>query len=185
VNGRLRDRRRVVAVALVAAVVVAGTALAFRHRDADPVASPESNRYVWETADCGRGTFTMEFDPAHGAAVSQGGQTLATASLTDRRITCSAPIQQHKTTPDESPFTGDLDRRSYKATTFTCSTDAALEIVVNPIWEGSEIVGSTLLVVERDAKTSIASAIFKRDPRDGHNWSRTYWDADLCTPSEP
>lgn len=184
---RRRARRQAAPAALAAAgivtVLLAAPAFAFRHQIADLWASaePEKNLYVRAFADCGQGTFTVEFDPTRGATVRQDGQTLARASLTERQIECDAPIRRFKGTPDESPYHGEPDGVSHDATKVTCATDAALEVAVNPVWYGSEIVGSNLLVAERGTKRLIATAGFKRDPTDGRTYSQAYWDTSVCS----
>ena len=183
---RRRARRKAAPAALAAAgiitVLLAAPAFALRHQIADLWASaePEKNLYVQAFADCGQGTFILEFDPAHGAAVRQDGQTLARASLTDRRIECDAPIRHFKGTPDESPWHGELEGSS-AATTVICETDVELQVAVNPVWYRSEIVGSNMLVADRKTKRLIASAGFKRDPTDDRTYSQTYWDTRMCS----
>jgi hypothetical protein len=183
---RRRARRKAAPAALAAVgimtVLLAAPAFALRHQIADLWASaePEKNLYVRAFADCGQGTFTLEFDPERGAVVRQAGQTLARASVTDRQIECDAPIQRFKGTPAESPYHGEPDGISHAATKVTCVTDVELEVAVNPVWFGSEIVGSNLLVAERGTKRLIATAGFKRGP-DGRNYSQTYWDTRICS----
>jgi hypothetical protein len=126
----------------------------------------------------------LRFDPSAGATVVADGKTLATASLDDRQITCSAPVVQHTTTPDESPYTeADVDRNRASATTVTCTGDTPLEVEVNPIYWDDSIVGSSLLVARRDTKAIIAAAWFKRDPSDGRTWKKVYWSSKACSPS--
>lgn len=183
---RRRARRKALpaamAATLIVAVLLAAPAFALRHQIVDlwKQASPQTNQYVRAFAQCGQGTFSIEFDPARGAAAVQGGQTLATASLSDRQIECDAPIHPFKSTPDGSPWQGELKGRSYEATTVTCETSAALEVAVNPIWnQYGQIVGSALLVAERSTRRTIASAVFERD--ETRNWSRAYWMKSVCT----
>lgn len=184
---RRRARRKaapaVLAAGLIIAVLLAAPAVAFRSQldDLWAQAEPEKNLYVRAVADCGEDTFTLEFDPERGAVVRQDGQTLARASLTGREIDCHGPVRMFKSTPDEFPYHGELDGRSDAATTVTCATDARLQIVINPIWFGSKLTGSTLGVAERATKRLIASAVFERDPGDGRNWSRTYWNSAVCS----
>ena len=184
---RLARRRAApvaLAVVVAAAVVLAAPALAFRHQIAGWFASPETNHYPWASAACGQAPFSLRFDPSAGATVVAGGKTLATASLDDRQITCAGPIVQHTTTPDESPYTeAGIDRDRASATTVACTGDTPLEVEVNPIYEGDSIVGSSLLVAQRDTKAIIASAWFKRDPSDGRIWRKVYWSSKACRPS--
>jgi hypothetical protein len=180
---RRRARRKALPAALagtfIVAVLLAAPAFALRHQIADlwKEASPQTNQYVVAFARCGQGSFSVEFDPVRGAAAKQGGQTLATASLSDRQIECDAPIRTFKSTPDGSPWHGELTARSYEATTVTCETNAALEVAVNPIWnEYGKIVGSALLVADRNTRQVIASAVF-----DSPASSRTYWMESICS----
>jgi hypothetical protein len=184
---RRRARRKAapaaLAVAAIITVLLAAPAFALRHQISDLWASaePERNLYVTAVADCGQGTFTLEFDPESGATVLQDGQTLAHASLSDRQIDCQAPIRQLKGTPDESPWHGDLDGTTSAATTLTCQTGFDLQVGVNPVWFGNEIVGSSLLVADRETQRLIASAGFKRDPTTDTRYSDTYWDTRVCS----
>jgi hypothetical protein len=187
---RRRARRKaapaILAAAAIVTVLLAAPAFALRHQIADLWASaePEKNLYVTAVADCGHGTFTLEFDPDRDAIVLQDGQMLAHASLNDRQIDCDAPIHELKATPDESPWHGDLEGTSSVATTVTCQTDVDLQIGVNPVWFGDEIVGSSLLVADRYTKRLIASAGFKRDPTTDTRYSDTYWDTKVCSARE-
>jgi hypothetical protein len=173
------------AVGAIIAVLVAGSAFALRHQIADlwSSAEPAKGLYVRAFANCGQGPFTLEFHPARGAVVRQGEDTLARASFTDRQIECNAPIHTFKGTPDESPYHGGLEARSYEATTVTCQTGAALQVAVNPIWdEHGNIVGSTMLVAERATRQTIASAALKEpDPTAYPGTSRIYYAPDVCT----
>lgn len=185
---RRRATRKRVPAALAAgaiiAILVAGPAFALRQQIADlwVSAEPKSNLYVRAFADCGQGTFTVEFNPARGAVARQGGDTLARASVTDRQIECKAPVRTFKRTPDESPYRGELEERSYQATTITCQTDAALQVAVNPIWdEHGKIVGSTMLVAERATRQLIASTVLKEpDPTASPGTSRINY-ARVCS----
>jgi hypothetical protein len=172
------------AAGAIIAILVAGPAFALRHQIADLWASaePERNLYVRAFADCGEGQFTVEFNPARGAVVRQGGDVLARASFTDRQIECNAPIRTFKGTPDESPYHGGLAARSYETTTVTCETGAALQVAVNPIWdEHDKIVGSTMLVVERATRQVIVSAVLKEpDPTASPGTSRLNYASALC-----
>jgi hypothetical protein len=185
---RRRARRKgaptAVAAAAIVAILIAGPAFALRHQIEDlwSSAEPAKNLYVLAYADCGQGPFTLVFDPVDGAVVRQGGETLATASVADRRIECDAPIHTFKGTPDEDPYQGGGPwRASYEATTVTCETDAALQVAVNPIWERSEIVGSSLVVAERATRDVIASAVLKEpDPTASPGTARTYFARGVC-----
>jgi hypothetical protein len=185
---RRRATRKRVPAALAAgtiiAILVAGPAFALRHQIADlwESAEPARNLYVRAFADCGEGPFTVEFNPARGAVVRQDGDVLARASVTDRLIECDAPIRTFQGTPDESPYRGELEARSYEATTVTCDTDAALQVAVNPIWdEHGKIVGSTMLVAERATKQVIASAVLKKpDPTASPGTSRVNYASAVC-----
>lgn len=172
------------AVGAIIAILVAGPAFALRHQIADLWASaePTSNLYVRAFADCGQGPFTLEFNPALGAVVRQGRDTLARASVTDRQIECDAPIRTFKGTPDESPYRGEPGGRSYQATTITCQTDAALHVAVNPIWdEHGKIVRSTMLVADRATRQVIASTVLKEpDPTASPGTSRINYASDVC-----
>ncbi|HEX6702132.1 MAG TPA: hypothetical protein VF101_15495 [Gaiellaceae bacterium] len=186
---RRRARRQrapaVLAAALVLVVVVAGPAFAFRHQIADwwSSASPETNHFVDAFAECGRGAFTLTFDPESGATVQRQGQTLAGASFRDRQISCDATIHLRKGTPDElNVYHGVLDRSSGNGTSVTCSTDTPLEIEVHPVWFENEIVGSGLTVAEAGTRTDIAGVLMKRGET-GRNWSRVYWSSDVCSTS--
>lgn len=186
---RRRARRQrapaVLAAALVLVVVVAAPAFAFRHRIADwwSSASPETNHFVDAFAECGRGAFTLTFDPEGGATVQQQGQTLASASFRDRQISCDAKIHLREGTPDELNVYRDvLDRNSGKATSVTCSTDTPLEVEVHPVWYENEILGSGLTVAEAETRTDIAGVLIKRDET-GRNWSRVYWRSEVCSTS--
>lgn len=189
VRRRARRKSTPVAVAaiLIVAILVAAPAFAFRSQldDLWSTAEPEKGVFVQAVADCGVGPFTLEFDPERSAVVRQLGKPLAHASLTEREIDCRAPIRSLKVTPAESPWHGLLDSRSYGTATVSCAVEGPLRIVVNPIWLDvageSPIVGSTLLVAERHTSRSIASAVFKREPGDARNWSRTYWDSRVCS----
>lgn len=190
---RRRARRKQAPAALAAGAIVAALlaapAFAFRDQIADwwGTSSPERGEFVKAVAECGQGNFTLSFHPEGGAVVRQGEQTLARASLTEREIECDAPIRLVKSTPAESPYHGALDGRSYGATRVRCVTNVPLEIMVNPVWYEDEttgswrVIGSSLLVAERETKRSIASAVFKRGPTDGRNWSRTYWNPAVCS----
>jgi hypothetical protein len=186
VRRRARTQRAPIALAAAAilAILIAGPAFALRHQIEDlwTSAEPAKNLYVLAYADCGQGPFTLEFDPAGGAVVRQGGETLATASVTDRRIECDARIHTVKGTPDEDPYQGGGPwRASYVATTVSCESDAALQVAVNPIWdEHGKIVGSSLLVAERATRDVIASAVVKEpEPTASPGTARTYY-ADVC-----
>jgi hypothetical protein len=186
---RRRARRQrapaVLAAALVLVIVVATPAFAFRHQIAGwwSSASPETNHFVDAFAECGRGAFTLTFDPESGATVEQRGQTLASASFRDRQISCDATIQLREGTPDELNVYRDvLDRSSGKAASVTCATDTPLEVEVHPVWFENEIVGSGLVVAEHGTRTDIAGALIKRD-EGGRNWSRVYWRSDVCSTS--
>lgn len=191
VRRRARRRQRPLAIAGAAglAIAVAAPALAFRNDLTDlwATAEPERNLYVRAFADCGEGSFTLEFHPREGASVRQGDETLATASRTQRTIQCGAPIQSSKGVPDSSPYRGEPDKRSYKRVILECVTDAPLQIAVNPIWNSGEdgveeratISGSTMLVADRRTKRVLASAVLVGDPQ-GRNWSRTYWSSSSC-----
>ena len=88
VRRRARRRRRplVVAGGAALAIVLAAPALAFRDDLTDLWASAESERnlYVRAFADCGEGSFTLEFDPVEGASIRQGDARLVAASPTER-----------------------------------------------------------------------------------------------------
>lgn len=185
---RRRARRKrtpaVLAVGVAIAILVAGPAFALRHRIADLWASaePAKGLYVRAYADCGEGQFTFEFDPVRGAVVRHDGETLAKASVTDRRIECNAPIHTLKGPPAEDPYHGELEARSYAATTVTCQTHTALQVAVNPIWdEDGKIVGSTMLVAERATRQLIASAVTKEpEPTARPGTSRIYYASGIC-----
>jgi hypothetical protein len=183
---RLRATRRRVPAALavgaIIAILVGGPAFALRHRIADlwSAAEPAKNLFVRAFADCGEGPFTLEFHPTKGAVVRQDGEILASASLTDRRIECDAPIHTLKGTPDELRGPDWQPRGpSYEATTLTCQTSAALRVSVNPIWQGT-IVGSAMSVSERATGQPIAGAVLKPpDPTAWPGTARVYW-SDIC-----
>ncbi len=184
VRRRARRRRRplVVAGGAVLAIVLVAPALAFRD-DLTALwatAEPSRNLYVRAFADCGDGSFTLEFDPVEGASIHQGDARLAAASPTERTIECDAPIQSFKGEPDTSPYRGEMDKRSYGRVTLECSPTTPLQVAVNPIWEGNVIRGSTLLAADRSTKRVIASAVLTRDA-EGRNWSRAYWSSSDCT----
>lgn len=181
-RARRRQRPLMIAGAAALAIVLAAPALALRDDLTDLWASaePERNLYVRAFADCGEGSFTLDFHPAEGASIRQDDATLAAASTSERTIECGAPIRSHKGEPDSSPYRGDPDKRSYGPVTVECSVDAPLQVAVNPIWEGTVIRGSTMLVADRRTKRVIASAVLVRDAK-GRNWSRTYWSSRDCT----
>jgi len=191
VRRRARKRRRplVLVGAAVLAIAAATPALAFRNDLADlwSSAEPDRNLFTRAVADCGEGTFSLEFHPQDGATVRQGEEVLASASPTERTIQCDAPIQALKGEPDANRYGGEPDKRSYAAVTLQCATDAELQIAVNPIWDtgldgvadGAQIVGSTLLVAERGARKVFASAVLVRD-QGGRTWSRVYWASGSC-----
>jgi hypothetical protein len=175
------------AAASILAILVAGPAFALRDqiRDLWAGAEPAENLFVKAYADCGQGSFTLEFHPTRGAVVRQNGDVLASASLTDRRIECDARIHTLKGTPDEllEAFGGRRDWRpkgpSYEPTALSCQTSAALRISVNPIWQGT-IVGSSIGVYERDTLQPIASASLQPpDPTAWPGTARVYW-SDAC-----
>ncbi len=184
VRRRARRRRRplVVAGGAVLAIVLVAPALAFRDDFTAlwATAEPERNLYVRAYADCGEGSFTLEFDPVAGASIKQGDTTLAAASLSERTIGCDAPIQTFKGEPDASPYHGGSDKRSYSRVTLECSVAVPLQVAVNPIWEDTQIRGSTMLAADRRTKRVIASAVLTQDA-DGLNWSRAYWSSTDCT----
>jgi hypothetical protein len=166
--------------------LIAAPAFAFRHQIADlwATAEPDRNLYVRAFAHCGEGSFTLEFHPERGAVVRQRAQTLARASVSDRQIDCDAPIHSFKGTPDESRrYHGELAGPRSDRVTFTCRTDALLEVGVNPIWYRSDITGSAIVVAERQSKRAIAAASFKRDPFTGRIWASASWDATRCAAS--
>jgi hypothetical protein len=184
VRRRARRRRRplVFAGGAVLAIVLVAPALAFRD-DLTALwatAEPDRNLYVRAFADCGEGSFTLEFDPVAGASITQGDTTLAAASLTKRTIECDAPIQTFKGVPDASPYHGASDKRSYSRVTLECSVEVPLQVAVNPIWEDTEIRGSTMLAADRRTNRVVASAVLTQDP-EGRNWSRAYWSSKDCT----
>jgi hypothetical protein len=175
----------VLAVGVIIAILAAGPAFALRHQIADlwSSAEPAKNLYVRAFADCGRGSFTVEFDPIRGAVARQGADVLASASFTHRQIECDAPIQTFKGTPDEGRYPeGPPKAVSYEATTVRCQIGAALQVAVNPIWdEYRKIVGSTMLVAERATRQVIASAVMKKpDPGAHPGTSRIYYATDVC-----
>jgi hypothetical protein len=186
---RRRARRKAapaaLAVSAVVTALIAAPAFAFRHQIADlwATAEPDRNLYVRAFAQCGEGSFTLEFHPERGAIVRQRGRTLARASVSDRQIECDAPIQSFKGTPDESRYYGELAGPRSESVAITCRTDALLEVGVNPIWYRSDISGSAIVVAERQTKRAIASASFKRDPFTGRIWANAYWDATRCAAS--
>jgi hypothetical protein len=188
VRRRARRKAAPAALALTAVVtaLIAAPAFAFRHEIADlwATAEPDRNLYVRAFAPCGEGTFTLEFHPGRGAIVRRGGRTLARVSVSDRQIECDAPIQSSKGTPDENRrYHGELAGPQSEGVSITCLTDALLEVGVNPIWYGSDISGSAIVVAERQTKRAIASASFKRDPFSGRIWANAYWDATRCATS--
>ena len=175
------------AVVAIVAILVAGPAFALRHQIVDlwESAEPDKNLYVRAFADCGQGPFTLEFHPVRGAVVRQDGDTLARASFTDRQIECDATIHAVKGTPDENRGPDWQPRGpSYKATTITCQTDAALQVSVNPIWdEHGTIGGSAISVRERATRKPIAAAALKKpDPTAYPGTSRVSW-SDVCRSS--
>ena len=184
---RRRARRKVaplaLAVAAVLAIVLAAPAVAFRGEldDLWTRAEPDKNLYVRAIADCGKGTFTLAMDPTAGASVSQKGETLARATMTEREIGCDATIRELKGTPDEAPRYSGTDSRSYEPHAVTCSTERPLEIAVNPIWFENRMVGSTLAVAERGTTHLLASAVLRRDPQTHRNWSAIHWDSRVCS----
>lgn len=188
---RRRARRKrapaILAAAGVIAVLVAGPAYALRHQISDlwSSAEPAKNLYVRAFADCGEGPFTLEFHPTRGAVVLQNGDTLARASVTDRRLECDASIRTSKGTPDE--LRGPEWRPagvSYEAITLTCDTNVPLRVSVNPIWdESGAIVGSSMSVRGPATTQPLASAVLKRpDPTAVPGSSRVYW-SDVCRPA--
>jgi hypothetical protein len=188
VRRRARKKAAPAALALTAVVsaLIAAPAFAFRHEIADlwARAEPERNLYVRAFAECGEGSFTLEFHPEQGAVVRQGGRTLARASVSDRQIECDASIHSFKGTPDESRrYHGELVGRDSASVAITCRTDALLEVGVNPIWYRSDITGSAIVVADRQTKRYIAAASFKRDPFTGRIWARASWDATRCARS--
>ncbi len=184
---RRATRKRVpaaLAVGAVIAILVAGPAFALRHQIDDlwSSAEPAKNLYVRAFADCGQGSFTLEFHPVRGAVVRQDGDTLASASFTDRQIECDATVHTFKGTPDESRGPDWQPKGpSYEATTITCHTSAALQVSVNPIWdENGTIDGSAMSVEERATGKPIASAVLKEpDPTAYPGTARVYW-SDIC-----
>jgi hypothetical protein len=187
---RRRARRKAVptaAAVIIVAALLAAPAVAFRSHFDDlwATAEPEKNLYVRAIAECGDGSFTLKMDPDDGAVVEQDGETLARATMSVREILCAAPVRAVKSTPDEADYT-DTDRRSYAPTELACASNVPLAIGVNPIWfvEGAvaRINGSTLLVAERGTKRLIASAVLRRDPHTGRNWSAIHWDSSVCSP---
>lgn len=187
VRRRARRKAAPAALALTAVVtaLIAAPAFAFRHEIADlwATAEPDRNLYVRAFAQCGEGSFTLEFHPKRGAIVRQRGRTLARASVSDRQIECDAPIQSFKGTPDESRYYGELAGPRSESVAISCRTDALLEVGVNPIWYRSDISGSAIVVAERQTKRAIASASFKRDPFTGSVWANAYRDATRCAAS--
>jgi hypothetical protein len=189
---RRRARRKripaALAVGVVAATLIAAPAVAFRSEldDLWAGAEPDKNLYVRAIAACGQGTFTLEMDPERGAVVRQDGQTLARATMTEREIECDVPIRAFKSIPDEFRYS-DVDQRSYASSKLTCETGAPLDIVVNPIWYHdvetgkNRTNGTTLLVAERGTRRTFASAVLRRDPYNGRNWSAVFWDSSVCS----
>lgn len=133
-------------------------------------------------ANCGRGTFTMSFNPEGAVVVRQAGKVVARGSVTVREITCGSPIRTVIRAADGYPWQGDLADVTYERTVVTCDTRVPLEIGVYPIDARGAPTGSVLLVAHRTTRRIIASAVLlEPDPTASPGTSRVYTDSATCT----
>jgi hypothetical protein len=150
--------------------------------DERPGLTLESALRTATVASCGRGTFTMNFNPEGAVVVRHAGKVLARGSVTVRDITCGSPIRRITRTADGYPWQGELADVTYEATVVTCHTEVPLEIGVYPTIDARGApTGSVLLVAHRTTKRIIASAVLlEPDPTASPGTSRVYTDPGTC-----
>jgi hypothetical protein len=151
--------------------------------DERPGVSLESELLTAAVASCGRGRFTMHFNPEGAVVVRHAGKVVARGSVTIRDITCGSPIRKVTRTADGYPWHGDLADVMYEATVVTCDTEVPLEIGVYPTIDARGApTGSVLLVAHRTTRRIIASAVLlEPDPTASPGTSRVYTDPATCT----
>jgi hypothetical protein len=135
---------------------------------------------------CKATTIEVTFDPAKGAAVTSGGETLAFAGFGRHEVADScAPLP---TTRFGSPYPvsafEDLpDKGVYEATTLVCTVPGTVELDAHPIWDEDlgRVGGSNLLVLQADPPRALVSAVLKEpEPTASPGTSRIYYVSESC-----
>ncbi|MCP9486358.1 MAG: hypothetical protein MSC30_10895 [Gaiellaceae bacterium MAG52_C11] len=137
-------------------------------------------------ASCEATTIRLTFDPAKGAAVTSGNETLAFAGFGRHEIaeSCTTLPAERLTSPySASAFENLPDEGVYRATTLVCTVPAKVEINAHPIWDRTmgRVGGSVLLVLRGDPPRALISAVLKEpDPTASPGTSRIYYEPGIC-----
>lgn len=137
-------------------------------------------------AACKATTIQLTFDPAKGAAVTSGGETLAFAGFGRHEIAKSCtplPAKRFVSPYQDSAFVDLPDKGVYDATTLVCTVPGTVEFNAHPIWDGNvgRVGGSVLLVLRGDPPRALISAVLKEpDPTASPGTSRIYYAPGVC-----
>jgi hypothetical protein len=137
---------------------------------------------------CEASTIRVTFDPAKGAAVTSGDETLAVAGFGRHEVADSCtplptPASEFASLYPDSAYE-DLPKEGvYEAVTLTCTVPGTVELYAHPIWEGyvGRVGGSVLLVLGGDPPRVLVSAVLKKpEPTAVPGTSRVYYVSGAC-----
>jgi hypothetical protein len=138
--------------------------------------------------ECEATAIRVTFDPAKGAAVTSGEETLAFAGFGRHEVADSctplpAPADKFAPLYPVSAYE-DLPKDGvYEAVTFTCTVPGRVELYAHPIWDGyvGRVGGSVLLVLSGDPPRALVSAVLKEpEPTAVPGTGRVYYVSGVC-----
>jgi hypothetical protein len=135
---------------------------------------------------CAATTIEVTFDPAKGAAVTSGGETLAFAGFGRHEVADSCtplPTTRFGSEYPASAFEDLPDKGVYEATTLVCTVPGTVELDAHPIWDDDlgRVGGSNLFVLQGDPPRALVSAVLKEpEPGAYPGTSRIYYLAEAC-----
>jgi hypothetical protein len=137
---------------------------------------------------CEATAIRVTFDPAKGAAVTSGDETLAFAGFGRHEVAKSctplpAPANTFASLYPDSAYE-DLPKEGvYEAVTLTCTVPGTVEIYTHPIWDEyvGRVGGSVLLVLRGDPPRVLVSAVLKEpEPTAVPGTGRIYYMSGAC-----
>jgi hypothetical protein len=137
---------------------------------------------------CEASAIRVTFDPAKGAAVTSGDETLAFAGFGRLEVAGSCtplptPANEFASLYPDSAYE-DLPKEGvYQAVTLTCTVPGTVELYAHPIWDGyvGRVGGSVLLVLRGDPPRVLVSAVLKKpEPTAVPGTGRIYYVSGAC-----
>jgi hypothetical protein len=186
---RTRSRRRLLlglAAALVLGALTVPSALGVGGSVLDLLPLGGEKEEEQFRAACRAMTVRVTFDPATGAAVTSGDETLAFAGFGHHEIADSCtplPAGRFASPYPDAAFEDLPNDGLYEAATLECTVPGQVEINAHPIWDGAvgRVAGSVLLLLRGDPPRVLVSAVLKEpEPTASPGTSRVYFMPDVC-----